>query len=113
MTLTERQLPAGSLSIEVSADGDAKVISLCGELDLSNAKQLEQLLRKALTFETGPVVLDMKELTFIDSTGIALLVAALRQDRDSRRLRFVPSASPGVVRVLRLTGVAAKLPALH
>ena len=52
----------------------------------------------------------MSELEFIDSTGIALLVATLGRNEDETRIRFVPSASPAVTRVLELTGLAERLP---
>lgn len=91
-------------------NGEAETISLVGELDLANARLLEARLRESLRAGNRTVVLDMRELTFIDSTGIAVLVAALREDGDGRRLRFVPSDSPEVSRVLSLTGVEAKLP---
>jgi anti-anti-sigma factor len=57
------------------------------------------------------VVLDMTGLEFIDSTGIALLVATLsRDDAEDPRVRFVPSAALAVTRVLDLTGVGERLP---
>jgi hypothetical protein len=52
----------------------------------------------------------MGELTFIDSTGIALLISALRRDGAEERLRFLPSQAPAVTRVLQLTGVEDWLP---
>jgi anti-anti-sigma factor len=52
----------------------------------------------------------MRELEFIDSTGIALLVAALGHNSDGDRVRFIPSPAPAVARVLELTGLAERLP---
>lgn len=91
------------------AQGDSLVISLSGELDLANASALEESLREALASDGGEVIVDMSELTFIDSTGIALLISALRND-SAERLRFVPSGSLAVCRVLKLTGIDARLP---
>lgn len=50
----------------------------------------------------------MRGLDFIDSTGIALLVRTLSRDK-SHRLRFIPSESRSVTKVLEMTGLAARL----
>jgi len=52
----------------------------------------------------------MRELEFIDSTGIALLVAALGRGGSEPKVKFIPSTSPAVTRVLELTGLAERLP---
>jgi anti-anti-sigma factor len=90
--------------------GDTRVLMLEGELDLANAGLLETELGEALGDGACRIVVDMRRLEFIDSTGIALLVAALGQDGDAGRLRFVPSQTDAVTRVLQLTGVEERLP---
>jgi anti-anti-sigma factor len=52
----------------------------------------------------------MRELEFIDSTGIALLVSTLSGNEGETRISFIPSNFPAVTRVLELTGVAERLP---
>jgi anti-sigma B factor antagonist len=100
----------GTLVVRTANDGDTRVISLCGELDLANAATAEAALDNALGANGAQVVIDMQELEFIDSTGIALLVSALGRDEGEDRVRFVPSTSPAVTRVLELTGLAKRLP---
>jgi anti-sigma B factor antagonist len=100
---------AGLLSLLTSRAGETHMIQLRGELDLANAKTLEAALEQALADGDGHVIVDMTELTFIDSTGIALLVTAINRDGDGSRLRFVNSQAPAVTKVLELTGVAARL----
>jgi anti-anti-sigma factor len=85
------------------------VVALRGELDLANAAAAEAEMTAALDGDEGPVVIDLRELEFIDSTGIALLVATMTRAGDGR-LSFRPSASPAVRRVLALTGVDQHLP---
>ena len=99
------------LSIQSRRQGGVHLVALDGELDLANVEALKVELDQA--FEGGgehAVVIDMAGLTFIDSTGIALLIAALGRAEDSGRLRFVPSQAPAVVRVLQVTGVDRRLP---
>jgi anti-anti-sigma factor len=106
------EIRAGMLTIQVEQDGDIRRIRLAGELDLANAPALDAELSTALADGACQVVVDMRELTFIDSTGIAIVVTALGRDSDGRRLRFLPSKAPAVSRVLQLTGVEERLPLL-
>jgi anti-anti-sigma factor len=89
------------------------MIQLEGELDLANAKAFEAELDAALGDGNGHVIVDMGDLVFIDSTGLALLVAALNRDGNGPRLRFVPSRTEAVKKVLELTGIGARLPLIE
>jgi anti-sigma B factor antagonist len=111
MSSRQRDISDGTLEVRTAMDGDAHVISLRGELDLANAATAETALQPALETTGAKVIVDMRELEFIDSTGIALLVAALAGNSgDEARVRFVPSSFPSVTRVLELTGLAERLP---
>jgi anti-sigma B factor antagonist len=88
-------------------DRGADLISLSGELDLGNCAPFRTALEEALE-DDAPIVVDMRALEFIDSTGIALIVAALREG--DGRLRFRMSESAAVARVFDLTGITDKLP---
>jgi anti-sigma B factor antagonist len=104
----QRRIADGTLEVRTAKEGGIHVIALRGELDLANAGTAEGALEKALQDEAD-VVVDMRELEFIDSTGIALLVASLNGEGKSQ-ISFIPSASPAVTRVLELTGLAERLP---
>lgn len=54
------------------------------------------------------MVVDLAKLEFLDSTGIALLVAALK-GQSAQRLSFLPSESSDVARLLALTGLDRRL----
>jgi len=110
MSIDHRDISDGTLVVRTARDAEGYLISFHGELDLANAATAEAQLRKALEAGDAPVVLDMSELEFIDSTGIALLVAALAHNGNATKLRFIPSNSPAVMRVLELTGLAERLP---
>jgi anti-anti-sigma factor len=105
----QRDISDGTLAVRTSTEGDTCRVALRGELDLANAATAEAALEEALGGEQQ-VLVDLSELEFIDSTGIALLVSALTRDGDGAGLRFVPSRSPAVTRVLELTGLADRLP---
>jgi anti-sigma B factor antagonist len=107
----QREISDGTLLLQIVRDGDVLRIALAGELDLANAGTAEGEIDAALATDGTEVVVDMRELEFIDSTGIALLVATLgRNEGERARIRFIPSTSPAVSRVLELTGLAERLP---
>lgn len=110
MPSEQHEIADGTLVVRSSENGDSRVIAFAGELDLANAATAESALEGSLADTTTPVVVDMRELEFIDSTGIALLVSALGRNEGEARISFIPSDSPAVTRVLELTGLAERLP---
>jgi anti-anti-sigma factor len=86
------------------ADGEL-VITIAGELDMSNVDVARNRLDGFLAAGPTSIVVDLAELTFMDSSGIALLIqTASRVEHLS--LRHVPGL---VERVLEATGVAQLL----
>jgi anti-sigma B factor antagonist len=110
MPSEQRDIADGTLVVRTAKEGDTHTISLCGELDLANAGTAETALEASLAENASRVVIDMRELEFIDSTGIALLVAALGNNDGEEKVRFIPSSAPAVTRVLELTGLSERLP---
>ena len=104
-----RDASTGLLTVGVFDDLENRVIRVGGELDLSTVPALEHELEAALSRPDGGVVLDLSDLEFIDSTGIAVLVRAMGDEDGESRLRFVPSRSDAVVRVLEMTGVSERM----
>lgn len=87
------------------ARAGAVVVSPTGELDLATTCQFERALRDAQT-EAGEVVLDLRDLTFLDCSGLRVILdAAKRARRAGHRLTVVPGPAQ-VDRVFTLTGAA-------
>lgn len=85
--------------VVVTTRADDALLVPQGELDLASAPQLEA----ALFAQKGRVVLDLRELTFVDAAGLRVLVEADAHSRqDGMRLRFIAGAA-----VRRLFEVAA------
>jgi anti-sigma B factor antagonist len=81
-----------------------------GELDLATAPLLEGAFDAVLTDDgVEMIVVDLTELSFIDSSGIRLLIWMHGACADVDRLRVI-NGSRAVERVLDLTGVRAHLP---
>jgi anti-sigma B factor antagonist len=92
-----------------------RVIAVRGELDLNTAPELEAPLNDALA-GSPPIVVNLSDCEFIDSTGVALLVRAWQQvsdngaRSDSRFAICCPNSQ--VARLLKITGVETTIP-LH
>ena len=85
-------------------DGVVRLV-LSGELDLSSATQIEEVLKDLE--EEGPslIVLDLRELTFMDSTGLRVMVSADARARDNSRRLVIVQGPEAVHRVFRITGL--------
>jgi anti-sigma B factor antagonist len=57
-------------------EGGVRLLEVNGELDLSTATQLQEPLEEAVSSPKAAVLIDLSDCTFIDSTGIALVVRA-------------------------------------
>lgn len=80
-------------------------LALEGELDLSNVDRFAARLRELEAERPDVLEIDLRKLTFMDSTGIAHLFAANRRAREQNR-RVVILKGPGPIeRVLALAGV--------
>lgn len=97
----------GLLKVRRHPEGERLRVAFEGELDLANATTAEEALLEA-SRSGAEVVVDLRRLQFLDSSGIALLVAAMQRD-DLGKLSFLPSESLEVRRVLRLTGLDQKM----
>jgi anti-sigma B factor antagonist len=93
------------LSIAREEVDDAVVLQAKGFLDLSTRLKLSGALNEAVTSEDGTVVVDLCEVTFLDSTGLGVLMNALRRlTRQQRDLRIV--CPPGNIRrIFELSGL--------
>src|SRR3989442_2029982 len=100
-------LTAPRLDVAVSArDGHERVVTLSGELDVSTAPGLRESLAELIaTAPATTVVIDLRELEFIDSTGLGLLVGAQKQARDEGRDLVLGSPRRPVYRALQAAGL--------
>jgi anti-anti-sigma factor len=104
--------PASSpavFSIEPEQTDGVYRLRVSGELDLATRDSLIEELNRAEASEAKRILLDLTNLTFIDSAGIGVLVLAhQRTEMNGKQLRVV-SADGQVREVLRLTGVTEVL----
>ena len=85
--------------------GGGLVLRLQGELDMASAPKLRRLLDTALDGRPAELVLDLRELTFIDSSGIRVLSSSARRAEAAGCTLALRSPARSVLKVLRLTGL--------
>jgi anti-sigma B factor antagonist len=84
-------------------------LALAGELDIANAARVEAALERIEADEPAVVVLDLRLLTFMDSTGLRIILGADARAREhERRLVLVQGPDP-VRRLLRMTRLDERL----
>jgi anti-anti-sigma factor len=106
----EQLIELGHLTMSSERDGDVHTLRLFGELDLAGAGPVQRELEHAETTDVTSIVLDLSGLTFMDSTGVRLVVTATARSRaDADRLRLVRGPA-AVQRVFELSAVAHLLP---
>jgi anti-anti-sigma factor len=85
------------------------VIGLRGELDLTSSPALEQELESGSASAAPLVVVDLRELEFMDSTGLSVLVRAHQRAEETGQRFGLINSSQQVQRLLTLTGVRDRL----
>jgi anti-anti-sigma factor len=100
-------VPALAVS-ENTLDDDTLVLALEGELDLSTLRSLQGRLLRAVDRQRC-VVLDFRSLTFIDSTGMRLLLSALRLVSRRGGGLTVACENPTILRLFAVTGMDGTL----
>ena len=91
------------LEITIDDTEAGHLIRVRGELDLASAPQLSAVLTETAGLSTVPVVLDLADVTFIDSSALRSLVLAGRALSDAGRKLQIGPRSEMVSRVLEMT----------
>jgi anti-sigma B factor antagonist len=87
---------------EESLDG-ACVLTVAGELDMAAAPHLSEKLNTLIRSGGGDVVVDLERVSFVDSTGLAVLLNALRRLTRARRRMAVIIGNGAVRRAFEVT----------
>lgn len=97
------------LKLDIENGDRAVRLALKGELDISSAGRVEEQLGKLQDGGLDLFVLDLRELEFMDSTGLRLIVRADEAARD-QGTRFVIVRGPEPVqRVFEIVGLDSRL----
>jgi anti-sigma B factor antagonist len=99
--------------LDVTVDGEARsgdsgpVVRITGEVDIQTAPLLEERLQRVLDEGFSSLVVDLGEVSFLDSTGLSALIACLKRCEAGGGTVHLVSAQPNVRRVFEVTGLTA------
>lgn len=96
-----------ALSIETSIVGPCNLIKVIGEVDASTANLLAEAVAAAIATGPAEIELDCSAMSFIDSSGIRVLIDAWRRLRDQATMSiYVTNLQRGPRRTLEVCGVS-------
>ena len=99
--------------IDVITDDDRVRLVVRGELDLLVAPSLRTALLEASHHDGATITLDLSAVTFIDSTGISVILQAWQRASAEGGRLVLSAASPAVARVIEATGLSELLAVDH
>jgi anti-anti-sigma factor len=97
------------LACQVAGDGRATV-RVTGELDIATADQAYAYLRDVVDSQTGPVTMNLADLTFCDAAGLGVLARAAGYAKRSGSSLKLTAARPSLLRIMRITGMDEAFP---
>lgn len=98
-----------ALAITIRRHRDVAVVELVGELDLAGIDAVRDAIAGAREDDCARLALDLSGLSFLDSSGVRLLVEVDRAERAAGRELLVVRGGEAVQRVLALTRVDERL----
>ena len=105
----EQIVRLAQLSIVSEREGDLHALDLTGEIDLANAADVDAELRRIEATDVEMILVALSGVSFIDSTGLKVVIGAAARARDTGRL-LLERPSAAVLRLLQIAGVRDLLP---
>lgn len=93
------------LSLAVASAGARTVLRVAGEVDVSSAPQLQDKLSDLVDVAGAALIVDLSGVTFIDSTGLGVLVGARNRAAELDGSISLVVASDRVLKLFRITGL--------
>ena len=95
--------------LTIDEEGENVHIRMRGDLDISTAPRLEDELRRLEADAPPTLVLNLQQLSFMDSTGLRLLITADARARAEARRLVLVRGTEMIQRVLRVTRLDERL----
>ncbi|WP_433248234.1 STAS domain-containing protein [Streptosporangium sp. CA-135522] len=95
-----------AFAVSAGLHDDAIIVRPAGELDLASTPILRAQLERIWALpDVAVLIMDLSEVTFCDSTGLAVLIATLRRSRERGARLMLAGITGMLVRLLALTGL--------
>lgn len=80
-------------------------VNLYGEVDIYNADSLKSELHSLIDEKNADIILNCTNLKYIDSTGLGVLVSALKKVKEAERSIRITNLKPYIAKIFTLTGL--------
>lgn len=97
------------LELTTETEGTTVRLALTGELDIAGASRVEQELARIEQEPPATIVLDLRSLAFMDSTGLRVILAADGRAREQDRRLVIVRGSDTVQRIIEMTRLDERL----
>jgi anti-sigma B factor antagonist len=99
-----RDAPTAELTMQVLSSDGRSTVYLQGELDIYTATLLRRSLAELIAGGARHVVIDLRHLSFMSATGLAVIVGAARRLRHHGGTLVLRSTRPSVRKLIEITG---------
>jgi anti-sigma B factor antagonist len=94
----------------IGPDGDCAVLRIAGELDAYTAPFLRDRMRDLTAVGVRHVIADLRQVDFLDSTGLGVLVGGLKRFREHGGSLAPVVTKSSILKIFQITGLTSVLP---
>lgn len=98
------------LNVGITRDEAACTVTIAGEVDVYTSPVLKERLVEAAEHGCGVMIVDLDQVAFIDSSGLGVLVGALRRLREQGSEMHVVCTREQILKIFRITGLDKVFP---
>jgi len=98
------------MQIATTPGSDRYVITVSGEVDLATSPDLDDAIIAALDSGAGSLVVDLTDVSFMDSSGLGVIVRGLKRCREADKDLDLVITNERVLKVFGITGLDQVIP---
>jgi anti-sigma B factor antagonist len=101
----EHEMPSDFAIAEHPIDGERHVVAVRGDLDLFTASELKEVFAHAIEAGRIHIIVDLAETTFLDSTALGVLMAALKRLRSHHGTLTIVNLNENLTTIFKITAL--------
>jgi anti-anti-sigma factor len=98
------------MEVMVNQSEKATIITVKGELDMYNSRHLKEAVQKLWEKDIVPIIFNLKDLIYVDSSGISLFLYFYDQMTKRKQPFYFVNLRSSIQKVIKLTGIEGLLP---
>jgi anti-sigma B factor antagonist len=80
-------------------------VKLIGDLDINSSIELKDRLTETLDDKEDDIVIDASELSYIDSTGLGVLISLLKRLNNNEKMLLIKEPQDNILKIFKITGL--------